>query len=1497
MRAAEDTLEPSSSKGASTKRRSRGESVKARRTPRTPNNSVDSEYADLSSPLQEYSQSDLRVSLNPFSYFSRGRTLSAVEEDPDTPSRGGSGSKPEDTSGISGSTDIRSPGDTGKKTPPGEGGSKAKTPPPTDESTRKTPPPPDGSTTVSTPVPDEGAKTMSPPPDGSAKTPPPVDATLEAPFEKFTSPRSPTADDEDASDDEDDSSIRRAHFMRSYRAMIGQLSDGSSPISSTGTDLDSYSQGEAEVLRAILTKDKDKEEVIRDVVADFDEMNRKAILHARRNPDSRYFKGRHSLWVERMNTSTGMFPELPDVNMCKHCEMDADRSELPHVVYLNQTAGRYRLCPHWRPVITPHGFSESEYAYGGSQGCPFCGLPRGTQGILHRRDCHFFISNSNYAVVDLTKPDEFATGLADDPDFKKLEEDPTAFNGIEPQDSGKPEDLKPNLQFPVADPEPESSSDDDLSEFSYSDEDENDLLRPDLPPSDKTDKDKDKDKDTGKADKPPSTPGLATPGSSTPDKNEYAAATLRPLTDKDHIANASHLKAVQLILKDPKITSGAHAHYATGVRDIKPMPAAESSRRTHITATMTKTNLTRPFWERNSYIRASTTDFSSDKAFTQRLPDNILENTADIRKKLGQPDPTLAGANWAGPARILVNGGERWFHSRLADDKAVYDSWRSCTVSDVDKTTFKVNTSAPTFPNTFLTEDTLEDLNWSGDSGTIVIHPTAPKIPVKPKVITPDGSSTDKFDADAAAKAKAEREKADKEAAEKAKKDKAEKDKADKEEVEKKGAEKEKADKVEAEKKKAEKEKADKDEAEKRKAEKDKADKEAADKAAKEKAEKEKAEKEKAEKEKADKEKADKEKADKEKVEKEKKKDGEKKDGDSKSKEKTDWADKADGKDVADADGDDADDAEDADADDADDADADGAGKKDGSDKKDDGSTGKKSGKPDLGLPADATAETVGKAAATHLEYTILPVAGSKGKGIRHCRHCDAQTHCLSESRRFQHYGKCWPSWPGPPADGHDTKSKSKRRRRKSRVIKGKSKKGGAKGTRTAEREGKVVFGKRTTAASSESSDERASDDEEDDEETESESISEDDDAAERGSEDDDASDRGGEEEEETSDEVEEVQEVQEEKQEQEQEQEEQEQEEREDDDDDEVESLSSDEGKRMGKTPKTRNIDIQQPEDDKENFKHEQEGQVLESRKKAGRKPKKIPKTPEFILSSSSVASGSREVTPESSLSPTSRLLKRKRSSAPLQESTDQDTTAQATTTPLLPEENLVSTHKSKAKSRPFVPKKATKVTALTKLTDLKVSSRQSRGKIIEVEERTFTRSARGKTLGEKIFTEVIETIRKPGEDEAVYNLYRFGEGELPTTLQKPEKRRKIEEQIEDIEPSDEKGAVVSTKETPSKLKTPKRKTPVSDDSDNEQTKPKKKKLVKGVKESSNDVEEEEQELPPKTPKTTKKVAFDTPTSKTDRKYKLYRKTPSLGSKIKKAEEPKKKKAKKADK
>ncbi|KAF3909180.1 hypothetical protein ABW20_dc0100118 [Dactylellina cionopaga] len=168
------------------------------------------------------------------------------------------------------------------------------------------------------------------------------------------------------------------------------------------------------------------------------------------------------------------------------------------------------------------------------------------------------------------------------------------------------------------------------------------------------------------------------------------------------------------------LTLKAERHHFDGVRGVQAVSGADRLRINDISNAVTTNKLTRPFWEINSYIVPSKKDFSSDSTYAQRLPDNVLKNTAVIRGLLGQPDPAPSPAHYPGPLRVLHDGNETWFQSRFQGDQATYDAWRKDTDgSSANLKKVQVDLAVPTHPIDFYIEDTLAGVNWYGDTGVV----------------------------------------------------------------------------------------------------------------------------------------------------------------------------------------------------------------------------------------------------------------------------------------------------------------------------------------------------------------------------------------------------------------------------------------------------------------------------------------------------------------------------------------------------------------------------------------------------------------------------------------------------------------------------------------------------------------------------------------------------------------------------------------------------------
>lgn len=493
----------------------------------------------------------------------------------------------------------------------------------------------------------------------------------------------------------------------------------------------------------------------RDQIRDWGDSNRQVSLNLNRAPDAPLLQGRHGLWVRRTNTSSGMFLRKESRDHCPECVRS-----IP-IPAARQTSARYRLCPHWREV-TGEGYTEATQAFGGSQNCPFCGTIRGTQSTRHADACPFHM-----AMITSTIASEYEDGLGADADFVKLRADPKAFDDATTTDAttAPPTTPAPAVRDGSAPPEGLDlnagivATADDNNDSEHSDEDDSGPDDDDdwkagdapayVPPPPKK---------TGKPGKPD---GSGKDGPTPPPvtilivNGVVPAKFLRPMDAEDKAANATHCAQVDNIIKLSKSKSTpvdlertAKAHNIQGVRKITKMSPEDRQHITDTEAAIKAAKLPRPFWEPNTYINASPRDFSKDTDGSQRLPDNVLEHAATIRPTLGQPDPAPSKTNYAGPGRQLARGNETWFRSRFAGDKIAYADWIGgiATFADLQKAA-PIDTTAATHPTEFYIKDTLEGINWYGDTGTMVLPGPAPPPPGTPKgknrkpIINTDGKT------------------------------------------------------------------------------------------------------------------------------------------------------------------------------------------------------------------------------------------------------------------------------------------------------------------------------------------------------------------------------------------------------------------------------------------------------------------------------------------------------------------------------------------------------------------------------------------------------------------------------------------------------------------------------------------------------------------------------------------------------------------------------------
>ncbi|TGJ65986.1 hypothetical protein EYR41_009917 [Orbilia oligospora] len=551
-------------------------------------------------------------------------------------------------------------------------------------------------------------------------------------------------------------------------SMFAQTIALSSAAHNSGPDgqplFDHYSINEANArILNMLSGSPDQLRQAKETMKHWGDNSRQVSLNLNRAPDAPLLQGRHSLWVQRTNTSSGMFLRKESREYCPECVRS-----IP-VPAARETAGRYRLCPHWREVIGS-GYTETTHAFGGSQNCPFCGRARGTQSTRHSDACPFHMP-----IGPSTSAGEYDDGLAGDTDFKKLRADPKAFDDPTTTTttpaparaaSVPPEGLDLNVGI-VGDDGSEHSDEDDsgLDDDDWKMKDAPKFVPPPPPPpgpkekkgekpkkggdggdevgdkrDDKSDDKrvdkrvdkKDDKKDDGKDDRKD---GVDTPTVIVITNSVMPQGHLRALDAEDQATNSLHCTQAANVIKLAKgsadLEQKSKAHYFAGVRNVAKISPDDRQRIVDIEAAVKAANIPRPFWEPNTYINASTKDFSKDTDGSQRLPDNVLENATTIRPTLGQLDPAHSKINYTGPRRKLFRGNETWFLTRFGGSRLTYANWMAGTATFADvQTAAPMDTTAATHPTEFYIKDTLEGVNWYGDTGIMTLPGPKPPPPL-----------------------------------------------------------------------------------------------------------------------------------------------------------------------------------------------------------------------------------------------------------------------------------------------------------------------------------------------------------------------------------------------------------------------------------------------------------------------------------------------------------------------------------------------------------------------------------------------------------------------------------------------------------------------------------------------------------------------------------------------------------------------------------------------
>ncbi|KAK6347360.1 hypothetical protein TWF696_007428 [Orbilia brochopaga] len=477
--------------------------------------------------------------------------------------------------------------------------------------------------------------------------------------------------------------------------------------------LDLYQQAEAEFQKDLAEASWVISDALKAELQVYDDVNDKIALTTGRYEYDGWPEGQHSYWLYHTNASAPMFVGTSVRQRCNECinQLPADEAR--------EANWRYRLCPHWRRVVFHEGYFEAIYTHGGNQSCPFCGVVRGAQATQHFSGCPFRLARA--VDPDINAPEDYSDGLAGDADFDDIRKDPKAFDGKDPKDKGT-ESFPATLEKPVVSDDGDGSDNGDIPS----------PPRISPPPHPKS---------PGHVSPPPDT--VSPPGPTLP--GEIAAGTVRPLTDKDQKTNNDHYQQVQLVLSRSSHT--AHKHHVRGVRQISAVSAANRLHINDIRTALKDKGLARPYWEMNTYIERSTTDFTKDSDFKLRLPDNVVENAAATRKQFNKPNPLSATTNYAGPARVLFKGNETWFKSRFNTDSAAYSKWRAQTYTFADlQKHAPMNTAAPVHPTTFYTEDTLDGVYWDGDNGIMIQAPTTGPGGDEPEGDKPDVPGGDKPD-------------------------------------------------------------------------------------------------------------------------------------------------------------------------------------------------------------------------------------------------------------------------------------------------------------------------------------------------------------------------------------------------------------------------------------------------------------------------------------------------------------------------------------------------------------------------------------------------------------------------------------------------------------------------------------------------------------------------------------------------------------------------------
>ncbi|KAF3938902.1 hypothetical protein ABW19_dt0210440 [Dactylella cylindrospora] len=473
---------------------------------------------------------------------------------------------------------------------------------------------------------------------------------------------------------------------------------------SRGRPSDKYQIKLAERSRARAKKDFQDQQQLYEHISKTQNIN---VNVSRESLSRRYLDetpNRYNLWIYRGNACSPMFPEEAAVDRCIRCILENTN--------VLGTAGRFRLCPHWRQVFHIRDeYNDPVYAYGGSQNCPYCGVVQGTQRTGHLDICPFYLRI--LSGDQISNPEYYQTGLEHDEDFKALKADPAAFDGKEPMIRGR----FPSIT-PPRDTTQHYSSKPPISRLPKLE------LRPTVKISTPIDPwgfpwRPDPEIPNVSRKTPVSTPPVEEPlVPKIPD--EVEADKLETISDEDKKLNPKHAKSVD-VLRSRMLKGAIQAHRVGGIRGKKIL---ENDRRVIDEIFNAVSELQRPFWEHSTYITVSGRDFTGDNDFNQRLPDKVIEMAGSIRPLLDNPDPTITpgGPKYAGPRRVLHKGNEGWFKSIFnRGDEIAYSDWRAGmgTIGSVEAKA-PIDKTVPAHPVDFYTKDFLDMVNWYGDTGRMV---------------------------------------------------------------------------------------------------------------------------------------------------------------------------------------------------------------------------------------------------------------------------------------------------------------------------------------------------------------------------------------------------------------------------------------------------------------------------------------------------------------------------------------------------------------------------------------------------------------------------------------------------------------------------------------------------------------------------------------------------------------------------------------------------------